>query len=416
MSIMKWLMAIVTIGIVGQCFAQSKTSLNNTIHVNYYNTLLEFRLPSSGTMVSYADMNPNTIKIYYNKINHSDYQAILTQFLTYKNRFNLNDFFYYKLINATDKSAFHDGNLTTFYDWFFLMKSGYDVRLLITRGNHLLLSAATDIKPENISYYIYNDKCYTMLNAPGDSYNYPFVAAFPDEKMSLGTTLFSFALYGEPKLPIGDSIKRTVYFSHNGAEFSYTYYLSKNIIDAFNDYPSVDEGFNCNADASDVVYQSLVLPLKRYMRNMDTVSGLSYLLSFVRTSTHYEKDVQQFGKVKWMVPEEALYYNSDDCADRAPLMIYLVRAIYNLPVILITYPNHLTMAVALDHLPSERATTINYEHKKYYMCEATELTDVLGVGEIPKQLRNLQFHVVCSYPGASKKQNTDNTELSYSKN
>jgi len=408
MIIKKWFIAFAMLIISTIGFAQAKTKVGDVVSVNYFNTPLQFHLPVTNDMVTYADFSPSSIKIYYSKINRSGYKTILSQLLSYKDRFDLNDYFFYKLVNATDRSLFRDNNLATFYDWFFMMKSGYDVRLLFTRGNHLLLSAATDIRPENISYYNYDGKCYTVLNVIGDSYNYPFVSSFPDKMAVMGTTLFSFQLYGEPKLPLGDSIKRTVRFNHKGKDYTYTYYLSKNILDAFSEYPSVDEGFNCNADASEITYRTLILQLKRDMKNMDTVEGLSFLLSFVRTSTHYERDLQQFGKVKWMVPEEALYYNSNDCADRAPLMIYLVKTMYNLPVILLNYPNHLSMAVALDHAPSHMATPIVYDYKKYYMCEATELTDLLGVGEIPKQLRNQPFHVVCTYEGTAKKQTTLN--------
>ncbi len=385
--------------------SQPGATRSNVVYVNFYNSNVQFTIPANAGLVNYADLNPNSIKIYYNKICRSNYQYILVQLLTYKNQLNLNDYFYYKLVSTVDKSLFHDDDLAAFYDWFFMTKSGYDVRLLITRGNHLLLSAATDERPENISYYNYNDKSYVMLNAPEDNYNHPFISAFPDERMSVGgTTLFSFQLYGEPHIPLGDSIKRTVHFNHKGKDYFYTYYLSKNMLDAFSNYPSVDEGFNCNVDASDITYRSLILQIKHDVADMDTLSGLSFILSFVRTSTHYERDLQQFGKVKWMIPEEALYYNNNDCADRAPLMVYLVKAIYNLPVILLNYPNHLTMAVALDRPPFPKATAIVYDNKRYYLCEATELTDLLRVGEIPKQLRNQPYHVVCSYPGYPKNQ------------
>jgi hypothetical protein len=404
MGMKKWVTVCIMVILCGQNNAQPKTGATNPVYVNYYNSDIQFRLPSTADIVSYADLNSGTMKIYYNRICRSDYQYLLRQLLTYKDQLNLNDYFYYKLVSATDKVFFHDNDLATFYDWFFMMKSGYDVRLLITRGNHFMLSAATDERPENISYYNYNDKSYVMLNDPGDNYNHPFISAFPDERMPVGgTTLFSFQLYGEPHIPLGDSIKRTVHFNHKGKDYIYTYYLSKNMLDAFSNYPSVDEGFNCNVDASDITYRSLILQMKHDVSNMDTLSGLSFILSFVRTSTHYERDLQQFGKVKWMIPEEALYYNSNDCADRAPLMVYLVKAIYNLPVILLNYPDHLSMAVALARPPYPKAIPIVYDNERYYLCEATELTDLLGVGEIPKQLRNQPYRVVCSYRGAIKK-------------
>ena len=391
-----------------QGFAQQRVTSSDLVKVSFYNTPVQFSIPANSGLLTYADLNSSTIKIYYNKISRSNYQSLLLQLINYKDKLNLNDYFYYKLVTSTDKALFHDNNLATFYDWFFMMKSGYDVRLLFTRGNHLLLSAATDKRPQNISFYNFDDKFYTMLNALDDNYNHPFTSAFPDERMMTGGTLFSFELYGEPHLAVGDSIKRTAHFNHRGKDYFYTYYLSKNMLDAFSDYPSVDEGFNCNAEASDITYRSLIVQMKRDISKMDTVEGISFILSFVRTSTHYERDLQQFGKVKWMIPEEALYYNSNDCADRAPLMIYLVRAIYDLPVILLNYPNHLTMAVALNHTPTTKASPMVYDNRKFYMCEATELTDLLGVGEIPKQLRSQPYHVVCSYPGSPKRQSSLN--------
>ncbi|MEI2740451.1 MAG: hypothetical protein V9F01_16890 [Chitinophagaceae bacterium] len=50
----------------------------------------------------------------------------------------------------------------------------------------------------------------------------------------------------------------------------------------------------------------------------------------------------------FMSPEQTLLYEQSDCEDRAALFFCLVKEIYNLPMIVLAYPEHVTIAVKFN--------------------------------------------------------------------
>jgi hypothetical protein len=61
-------------------------------------------------------------------------------------------------------------------------------------------------------------------------------------------------------------------------------------------------------------------------------------------------------------------YHYSDCDDRVALFYYLVKEIYNLPMIALLYPTHVTMAVPFD---KPVGAPVLYKGKKYSICEPT---------------------------------------------
>ncbi len=102
-------------------------------------------------------------------------------------------------------------------------------------------------------------------------------------------------------------------------------------------------------------------------------------------------------KEKRLTPEQTLLYDNSDCEDRAALFFYLVKEIYNLPMILLVYPQHVTTAIRFDKPVGK---PILYNGEKYSVCEPTPQKTTLLVGQLPRALRNINYEIGYAYhPG-----------------
>ncbi|MEJ7682224.1 MAG: hypothetical protein WKG06_31120 [Segetibacter sp.] len=101
---------------------------------------------------------------------------------------------------------------------------------------------------------------------------------------------------------------------------------------------------------------------------MNQKNGVDYLMRFTRYAFPYEKDTENFGAEKRLSPEQTLLYDHSDCDDRAALFFYLVKELYNLPMIVLSYPEHISIAVKFD---KSIGNPIVYMGNDYSICEPT---------------------------------------------
>ena len=104
--------------------------------------------------------------------------------------------------------------------------------------------------------------------------------------------------------------------------------------------------------------------------------------------------MDNFGKEKHLSPEQTLLYDQSDCDDRVGLFFYFVKEIYDLPMIVLLYPTHVTMAVKLE---KHYGKPILYKGVKYTVCDPTPQIEDLRVGQISTQLRKVDYKVVYEY-------------------
>jgi hypothetical protein len=117
-------------------------------------------------------------------------------------------------------------------------------------------------------------------------------------------------------------------------------------------------------------------------------------MNFTRYAFLYENDQENFGKEKRLAPEETLWQKYSDCDDRAALFFYLVREIYNLPMIVLLYPTHISIAVKFNKPIGD---AIVYKGQKYSICDPTAQTKELAMGEIPESISKDGYSVVYEY-------------------
>jgi hypothetical protein len=101
----------------------------------------------------------------------------------------------------------------------------------------------------------------------------------------------------------------------------------------------------------------------------------------VQTAFDYKTDDQQFGKEKYLMLEETLYYPSSDCEDRSILFSYLIRNLLKLKVIGLDYPGHIATAVNFNS--DFAGESINFNGNKFIVCDPTFINADAGM-EMPQ--------------------------------
>ena len=120
-------------------------------------------------------------------------------------------------------------------------------------------------------------------------------------------------------------------------------------------------------------------------------------MRFTRYAFLFETDLKIFGEEKRFSPEQTLLYDHSDCEDRAALFFYLVKEIYNLPMIVLSFPQHVTIAVKFNKPVGK---PILYNGSQYSICEPTPQNQDLNMGKMLPSLHNISYEVVYTYnPG-----------------
>ena len=343
----------------------------------------------------------STLKSFYTSMNASNWRPLVDTLLSYQKSKELNDWMYYQLIRKTAQQIAPkaDNYLRyTLYKWFLLSKSGFDATLGM--GNkELLFYVYTKENIYDIPFYTKNGRTYMCLNYH-DYGKIDFdtdTIREVDMPIKESTKPFSYKITKIPEFKDADYVEKDIKFKFHGRTNHFSVKMNPMMQAMLTNYPVVDFELYFNIPLSSGTYASLIKPLKNHVKGMNQKRGIDYLMRFTRYAFLYESDQDNFGKEKHMCPEQTLFYQYSDCDDRAALFFYLVKEIYNLPMIALLYPQHVLLAIKLDHPIGK---TVLYNNIKYSVCDPTPQEDDLKVGQVSDNLKEIPFQVVYEYhPG-----------------
>lgn len=364
----------------------------------FYDGTFNFELDQSSNITVGGKLSKEKLSAFYTAMETSNYQPLVTKLLDYKEKHELNDWIYYQLIRKTaqqisPKSENYDRY--TLYKWFLLTKSGYDARLGIS-NDRLIFYVRNDENINDIPFFNEDGHKYMCLNI--HDYGYPDLTKEP--MMPLGITLpgakksFSYKVTRMPDFKPDSYTQKTVNFEYDQKPYHFQLKLNQEVERIFANYPGVDFETYFNIPLSKETHGSLIPMLKKNVSGMSQKKGVDYLMRFTRYAFLYESDDDNFGREKRLSPEQTLLSSYSDCDDRAALFFYLVREIYDLPMIALLYPTHITMAVRFD---KPLGASITYKGQKYAVCEATPQSQDLRIGQISASLRKAPYSVVYQY-------------------
>ncbi|TCD03789.1 hypothetical protein [Pedobacter psychroterrae] len=363
----------------------------------FYNDTFNLQVDSSIIVDRLSELSEKHIQSCYNKVNNGKYPAIVDSLLAYKKQHQLNDWLYYQLIRKTAEAISpkkDNYERYTFYKWFLLGKSGYDARLTIA-DNRIIFYVYNDEDISDIPFLMFKNRKYMCLN----HHDYAFadlnkvppsnMISMPDAKND-----FSYKVTRMPDFKAESYLEKLITFNYKHKAYHFNVKTNPEVESIFKNYPGVDFEYYFNIPLSKETYGSLIPLLKKNVQGMKQKKGIDYLMRFTRYAFLYENDDENFGREKRLSPEGTLFAKYSDCDDRAALFFYLVKEIYNLPMIAMLYPTHITMAVQFD-TPIGRP--ILYNGKVYSVCEPTPQKENLNIGQLSASLKDASYKVVYAY-------------------
>ena len=371
-----------------------------TLCFDFYGEQVRFAFRPDARLTFSDSLSPESIDDFFGRIAETGQQPVVDAITAYRQSEQPDDWVYYQLIRKTagaicPKAANY--NLYTLYKGYLLGKSGYDVSLNIV-GDKLLLYVRSDADIYDIPSFTRDGKKYICLNY----HDYDFNIDFERHKSySISLTMpeavgaFSYVVNKLPSFRPDRYRERKLAFSYRGKRYQLRVKLNDEVKAMFNNYPVVAEyEHQFNQPVSSETYGTLIPQLQEKVARMNQKKGIDFLMHFTRYAFSYEPDHQNFGREKRLSPEQTLLYESSDCEDRAALFFYLVKEIYNLPMLVITFPDHVTVAVKLDK-PVGRQ--ILHNRVSYSVCEPTPQADELRVGEWSPALDAVPYEVAYAY-------------------
>lgn len=372
--------------------------LANNFSFEFYSGTFNFELDPGSEIDFSGSLSATAVQNFYDKLDKSKYHSILNSLLAYKEKHQLNDWIYYQLIRKTAQQISpkaENYHRYTLYKWFLLSKSGYDARLSIG-NNRIVFYVRNDENINDIPFFSIEGNKYMCLNY--HDYGkidfekdkvYPVNVDIPEAKNA-----FSYKVTRMPDFKPESYNEKEIQFSYRSRPYHFQVKLNPEVENIFKNYPGVDFESYFNIPLSRETYHSLIPILRKNIEGMSQKKGVDYLMRFTRYAFLYQTDENNFGKEKRLSPEQTLFSKYSDCDDRAALFFYLVKEIYNLPMIALLYPTHISMAVQFD---KAQGKSIIYKGQKYSVCEPTPQNRDLRIGQIAANLEGLNYEVVYQY-------------------
>jgi len=369
-----------------------------TYTVNFFGDTLQISFPHIPLRLSQDTFDINTVVYFYTRLNQLPYQLAIIEMTSYKNAHSQDDWLFYQLIRSTaEKISPKATNYQqyTLLKWFLLLKTGYNASIS-TCGQKLLLMVQSNDDVYEQPGFIKNNRPFICLNY--HDYDYIDFASekFREVPVPIEDSLnpFTFKITRLPNFNVTDYEVKSFQFDYGETAYKLNVPVTAQVKKIFANYPIVDYATYFNIPISSITERSLVTLLKEVVDKLSQKQGVDYLMRFTRHAFQYQTDTKIFGKEKRLSPEQTLLYDYSDCEDRAALFFFLVKEIYNLPMIVLSYPDHITIAI---HFDKPVGKPLLYKGEVYSVCEATPQRADLKIGQGIKKLKNVPYEIVYEY-------------------
>ncbi len=368
------------------------------IDFDFYGDTFRVQLTLPDTLWEEEGISASAVQQYASRLSNWNYHPLTDALLSFKMSRQLDDWLFYQLIRKTVQQFSPKQNhyaRYTVFKWFLLTRCGYNATLK-TGDGRLLFYVQTNEEVFNLPLYYKNGLQYVCLNY--HDYGYAELGNQYLGEIQLdqagASQPFSYRVTRLPENDREQLLKKELSFKYHDKENRLTILLNPNIQQLFTNYPTVDYEMYFNIPLSRSTYQSLVPELKRRVARMSQRKGVDFIMRFTRYAFLFETDSTIYGREKRLSPEQTLLYPFSDCEDRAALFFFLVKEIYNLPMIVLAYPRHITIAVRLNKPVGK---PVWYNGEAYTIAEPTPQGDDLALGKMLPALAGLTYEVVYSY-------------------
>lgn len=259
--------------------------------------------------------------------------------------------------------------------WYFLIKSGYDVRLGYSGSDiHLFVAVRQQVYSTKFTA-VGTQTYYAVLDADhGNSIRsfYTYEANYPNKLKPLD---IQFASTGFTKTV---AAQRALAFDYKGEKIRLNVSYDRRLVDYMESFPQSEFPLYFDTDGSSLVRHSLLVELKKHTATMGEEEAVDFLLTFVQKAFAYKTDEEQFGYEKYFFVEESLYFPYNDCEDRAVMFAWLVHELVGIKAVGLLYPGHMTTAVALKQVRAD-FSTVDYQGNRYVIADPTYIGASVGM-------------------------------------
>lgn len=375
-------------------------NIANTVMLNYYGTTIELSYDENiNNKCIRLKANSYSLNKFYDTYKKTRHIKLLRSFQKQKEELNLNDWMYYKLIEKTINVIYPKSRQLNkdAIVWFYLFESNYDITVLFDNKEIFLYAAINSFLAKKTESYcadvlVKGKRKFTIINKA----KRPSELLYFGSKQNKEGELFKIEAKQLPKLK-SQIIKKKVNFYLSEKKYKIEYFLDTTMIAIYRNAPAGCLGESFDVPLTKTTYNSLIPQLKELIKGKTEVEASRFLLSFVRGTFKHKDDREIYGREKYMTPEEALYYEYSDCEDRSALYYYLVKELLNIPMTIISYPSHCSIATNFDSLEIDTKKSFEYNGKNYWFTEPTDFYNTLEIGSPYSYMKDDEFRIVKEY-------------------
>lgn len=311
----------------------------------------------------------------------------------------LADWLVYQLIRRVAEqvnSKYEDYTQYTLTKFVLLSAIGFEP-LIYTSNEKILLYVKSSDTIYNLPNKRINGKQYVCLNY----HDYAFQINFQIEKfykqfnnLEQEGRDFHYNITYLPSFQKSSYLEKTIAFNYKHKLETFRVPVNTEMQDYFTNYPVTEYRYQFNIPFSEITYNTLIPELKSRVKKLTLEKGVEYLMFFVRDAFEFETDTKLFGREKRLSAEETLISSSSDCEDRSALFFSLVKEIYNLPMAILSYPEHVNVAVLL---PKTKGIPVTINNQRFTICEPTPQKLKRGIGWMSKELRKEPYEIAYVY-------------------
>ncbi len=282
------------------------------------------------------------------------------------------------IVSQTGKGSNEEVLLTG----YILAQSGIDFRFA-RNGNRLLLALPFDSQVYGFKYFSIGNKNYYIVEKEVEGSCYLMDKSFSKEAAILTLRISTAMDFG------GSEIETKVLTSKKYPEMSVRLPGNKSLMRFFDSYPRMDWQVYSLAPLNEEVAKCIMNVFRQVLAGKSEEEAVNMILNFVQTAFTYGYDDKIWGGDRPFFADETLYYPYSDCEDRSILFSHLIRALTNLDVVLLHYPNHLATAVRFSrNLPGDY---VMVGGQKYLVCDPTGYK---SIGNAYDEFKNVQAKVI----------------------
>ncbi len=339
--------------------------------IEYYSNEIDFEYDPEFLKCDIRTIDKNSIGEWWGKASETQYNHLINQLLSVKDRYALNDWGYYLLLKKVSNDIFStDDNQANLMHWFLLVRSGYDIKLGFVDNKTTILIPSKQ-KIYRISYMTMQGKDYYVMQYPGQPMINTYEKTYPGSNRIMDLNIYY-------PLNLSNNKKtRTANITYKGKEYNINMAYNPDMINFLKDYPTTSLNVYFDAAVSAQAKDAFAESLSGIIENMSSDEAANFLLYLTQNAFEYKTDPEQFGEEKFLFPEETIHYPYSDCEDRSVFYAYLIKEFLKLDIVGLEYVGHIATAIKLDH--DTKGDYVTFKDEKYIVADPTYVNAPVGL-------------------------------------